>query len=316
MPEQQKLVPSDPGEQVIDAMRAIDDLDAERIEVLLDAGMTPHVHAPSGKSILEVAKEKVDALSAKANAGGSFTECQNSSKAKEILGRLASEALLENARHGDWDIGAMKNLLSLGADPNHNNNDESVTPLMGASHTGDVKALEVLLQAGADPNMVDKYGISPLMFASYSGNDDVIRKLLEKGADPNAQDRIGWSALMYAAADNHANAIQTLLGAGANPDLRENNAKRTALMLAAKHGYDEVARVLAEGGASVGLVDQSNQTALDIALDRASPTSKEGFRKIVDMLDPDSPTPSAPKDGGDSDDDDEGDDDGPGPVPA
>ncbi|XP_014220984.1 uncharacterized protein LOC106648546 [Trichogramma pretiosum] len=62
------------------------------------------------------------------------------------------------------------------------------TYLHGACMTGNIAAVNLLLnQAGVDVN-IDTYSCSPLHLAVRYRHEDVVKLLLEKGADPNKQD--------------------------------------------------------------------------------------------------------------------------------
>src|SRR5258706_582216 len=60
------------------------------------------------------------------------------------------------------------------------------TPLMAASRTGKLDAVDLLLEGGSDPNAADNYQKeTALMWAADEGHVDVVNALLAAGADPN-----------------------------------------------------------------------------------------------------------------------------------
>lgn len=82
--------------------------------------------------------------------------------------------------------------------PNYDNNEGVLIPLLSAVYTKSWKCMELLLQAGADPNFAS-YGDTPLTVAATVGGVDEITRLLEAGADPNHKTSEGMTALQIAA---------------------------------------------------------------------------------------------------------------------
>ena len=61
------------------------------------------------------------------------------------------------------------------------------TPLIDAAGRGDVRSVQLLLEAGADVNKVASNGSTPLLAAMMKHNADKVRLLVEHKADPNEQ---------------------------------------------------------------------------------------------------------------------------------
>ena len=59
-----------------------------------------------------------------------------------------------------------------------------VPPLLVAAFKGDMKCLQVLLDAEADINISDKDGWTALMFTAFSGTTEICKYLLQQGASP------------------------------------------------------------------------------------------------------------------------------------
>ena len=59
--------------------------------------------------------------------------------------------------------------------------------LRAAAESGDVEAVNALIEAGADPSAKNFAGNTPLHYAAYSGHTKVIEALLCAGADPSAK---------------------------------------------------------------------------------------------------------------------------------
>ncbi len=87
---------------------------------------------------------------------------------------------------------------------------------------------------GQNLNQKDTYGQTPLMYAASQNTAEAVQILINSGASPNLQSDDGWTALMYASRDN-PELIKTLLINGANPDI-VNNSNQTALDIA-KENY-------------------------------------------------------------------------------
>jgi ankyrin repeat protein len=147
--------------------------------------------------------------------------------------------------------------------------------------------ITTLLKAGADPAALKPGGQTILMTAARTGNPDVVRILLEhNGSDVNAKEgSYGETALMWAASENHPAAAKLLIEHGAEVNARSNkltwpkdrfglegvitvlpHGSWTPLMYAARQGSLGAARVLAEMGADLNLIDPDGTTALVLAI--------------------------------------------------
>ena len=173
---------------------------------------------------------------------------------------------------------------------------EGVVPLQLAATNGSAAMLNVLLKAGANPNApLTAAGDTVLMMAARTGTPGAIRLLLEAGASVNAKESWGGTtALMWAVAEGHAEAATLLIAAGADVNARSNYVAAangrgfegrtplagsaeskpadfasgwlTPLMLAAREGNVELARLLTGAGADVNAVAGDGKTALALAI--------------------------------------------------
>lgn len=89
------------------------------------------------------------------------------------------------------------------------------TPLMAAAGAGNVRSVELLIEAGADVNATDYCGETALMYAasSYQGDDaaQIAELLLKNGADPNVVDHFGqtvWDYAEHFGMENVANVLK------------------------------------------------------------------------------------------------------------
>lgn len=135
--------------------------------------------------------------------------------------------------------------------------------LLQAIARGDVGAVKELLGNGADPNTADAAG-NPALIAAVDGADpSMIQALIDGGADLESRDAIGWTALMAAVVANHEPAVARLLAAGANPNhvARED----TPLTCAATDATLPVLRKLLDAEADPNLRRPDGWTPLMLA---------------------------------------------------
>jgi ankyrin repeat protein len=185
-------------------------------------------------------------------------------------------------------------LLKSGADVRKAVHPEGETPLMAASRTGKLAAVELLLKAGSDPNAADSYQKqTALMRAAEEGHVEVVHALLAAGADPNAKAYVstldsrkhadhatgGFTALMFAARNGHENVVRAL--ADGRADLKATNGDGiTATSIAIVNDRFDLARTLLDLGAD------PNDGALFFAIDMRDATSdmyaRDGSRLRAD----------------------------------
>jgi len=107
-----------------------------------------------------------------------------------------------------------------------------------AATSGDVLALETLLQAGADVDAKDRYGQTALMLAAHHGHLVAVEALLRRRANLNFTAKFGLSALMLAIVAGHEAIARALVRAGADLALRGSGApgfaNKTAFDLASE----------------------------------------------------------------------------------
>ena len=173
---------------------------------------------------------------------------------------------------------------------------EGVTPLQLAAMNGNAAMLVKLIKAGADPNAaLTQYGDTALMMASRTGKTDAVAALLETGAQVNAKETWGGTtALMWAVSERHPAVVKVLVDQGADVNTRSNfvaaangrgfegrtpsapkagqgveefaSGSLTPLMLAAREGDVESARLLIAAGADVNAIAADGKDALGLAI--------------------------------------------------
>ncbi|KAJ6514063.1 ankyrin repeat-containing domain protein [Mycena vulgaris] len=135
------------------------------------------------------------------------------------------------------------------------------TALQAASHSGQREIVRVLLEKGANPNISGgKYGTA-LHAGSYSGQWEILRLLLEKGADPNIQGGQDGTVLQEASYRGKLEIVGLLLEKGADPNI-QGKKYGTALQAASDSGRLEIVRLLLEKGADPNILGGMYGTAL------------------------------------------------------
>ncbi len=164
-------------------------------------------------------------------------------------------------------------LVDRGADVNAYRFQQRLSILGKAAASGNLELVSYLTDRGAEINpKLSKIGwvvfpfISPLMAASEAGQVKIAAYLISKGARVDEVGFEGRSALGHAAGAGKLDCVRALLDAGADPNLRMSllqpdsittleHRGETALMMAAKRGYAELASLLLQRGADARLTD-------------------------------------------------------------
>lgn len=176
--------------------------------------------------------------------------------------RLCTPSLLMLKRAAsDGRVAVMRAIIDSGISVNLN------ALLASAAQNGNVDVMEVLLDAGASPNG-SSYNVTealpPLHGASSSGSVDAVRLLIRRGADVNATTAWGGTTpLWYAADRGDAAVVAELLASGAS--MQADKAGITPLMMAVVRGAVNTVKVLAAHGADVEVLSKGGHTAISLA---------------------------------------------------
>ena len=181
---------------------------------------------------------------------------------------------LVNATHAG-DLTKVKQLIEAGADPNSCDSNGMRTLL-----TFHPEVIEYLLSKGADPNLQRNENISPVLTGiMYGGNLECVRLLLEGGADVNRQNEHNHeTALHYAASGDSVEMVKLLIEHGADVGAKTKPRMRTyflwrdarvrgetPLHRAAAWGSPEVIQLLLEANANPKTIDINKDTPLSYA---------------------------------------------------
>ncbi len=126
-----------------------------------------------------------------------------------------------------------------------------VTPVHDAAALNLQDALELLLGNGLDANAKAANGCTPLHFAACNDHTEVVSILLAHGADINAQSNDGATPIYVAAECRCDKTLRLLLENRANPNF-ETDKQLTALDVALREGFGDIALVLVEADAKRG----------------------------------------------------------------
>jgi len=136
------------------------------------------------------------------------------------------------------DVTALRQLLNDGHKADEAG--DSGTALIGASRSGSIEAIKLLLDSGADINLPgptgDDWDATPLQHAILQRQTAAVRLLLDRGADPNRSGGPGSAApLFLAAGDTDPTILELLLAHGADPTVEAENGA-TPLSVAVSSG--------------------------------------------------------------------------------
>ena len=156
--------------------------------------------------------------------------------------------------------------------------------------SGDLEALKEYVGDGGDINGKDESGNTLINLAALMGNKAIVAFLREHGAKgdfftelalgsvpritaclvsggctANSVDSRGFHALMVVARQGHADAARLLIERGAAVNARHAMSGNTALMEAALGGHGEIVRLLLDAGADRSIKNLSGKDAATLA---------------------------------------------------
>ena len=103
--------------------------------------------------------------------------------------------------------------------------DMSETVLTEAIKGGDLRIIEMLIEAGAKPTSRNFSGKGPLHLAAFIGNSRVVTTLLANGAPVDTTDNSGRTALHWAAR-KHEHTTEMLLKKGADVNIANKDGNK------------------------------------------------------------------------------------------
>ena len=200
------------------------------------------------------------------------------------------------------DVESARLLVAAGADAKAPNR-LGVTPLALAAANGNATMVQLLVTAGADVNAADPAGETPLMAAASIGSVESVQVLLDHGATIDARDRqFQTTALLSAIRSNRPEVVRLLVAKGADVNVKTRTGATpnwvlpnsvpgfghgvgivrgglpprgsrapipgamSPLMLAARDGRLDSARMLLDAGAKIDGTDANDITPLIAAI--------------------------------------------------
>ncbi|XP_008207481.1 poly [ADP-ribose] polymerase tankyrase isoform X1 [Nasonia vitripennis] len=172
---------------------------------------------------------------------------------------------------------ATENVLKILQDP-PNGSEDAEAQLLEASKSGDLTAVERILQA--NPHSVncrdlDGRHSTPLHFAAGYNRVPVVEYLLAHGADVHAKDKGGLVPLHNACSYGHYEVTELLVKHGASVNVADL-WKFTPLHEAAAKGKCEIVRLLLHHGADATKKNRDGATPLDLV--------RDGDQDVADLL--------------------------------
>ncbi|XP_006635081.2 CARD- and ANK-domain containing inflammasome adapter protein [Lepisosteus oculatus] len=225
------------------------------LKLLLEKGMDVNMPGPVDQTPLHLAAlhNKPDVVEVLIRHGA-----QVNAVTKEVLTPLHIAS-----QQGHQEV--VEKLIQFKADINAKDK-QSRTPLHLAPAQGGASVVQLLLRNGADPNAVDKEKKSPLHMAALKGNSEAASAMLSGKAMIRAKDMDGCTPLHYTTAKGHLSLMKVLLAFGKNKNVDDRNVwRKTALHIAAEHGYDSLVDFLLSSGAKINAMDINKDTPLHIA---------------------------------------------------
>ena len=176
----------------------------------------------------------------------------------------AGMSLLQTVVTGNASRQIISMLIERGASVNAKGA-SGYTSLHSVCYTDNIDTAAYLLSRGANCDALSHNGSTPLLIAAREGRAGMVRTLLEYGADPDDGGDREWSPLLLAAGQGHYDTAHALLEYGADPNLQFYQG-RSALHEAVDGGHVELCKLLVSFGASSKLLDESEMTAIDLAM--------------------------------------------------
>ena len=167
-------------------------------------------------------------------------------------------------------------LLNGGASAVKADNDKN-TPLVTASHNGNVAIVSALLRAGAPVGQRSgKHGCTALFAACQLGNAELVKMLIREKAVVDQSATGGDTPLQVASELGHADVVAILIGAGATCDLADEDGV-TPLFLACQEGHHGIASFLLAASARADQANDAGATPMLIAC-------QQGRKACVQLL--------------------------------
>ncbi|MFH0822774.1 MAG: ankyrin repeat domain-containing protein [Pseudomonadota bacterium] len=156
-------------------------------------------------------------------------------------------------------------------------NKQDLLPVFrSAAISGRADIAGLLLSAGSDLGNRAAHDKNLVLEVVRWGSEDMLKLIADIGADLHSGTRIG-APIIHAGIHGRTEAVRVLLDRGADVNAVAAYGRRTVLMNAARDGYLDIVRLLADGGAVLDARDGMGNTALGEA-------AENGHSEIVRLL--------------------------------
>lgn len=143
--------------------------------------------------------------------------------------------------------------------------EQGKTALHWSCISGNFPITLILIEKGADVNKVDKNNHTALLDASYHPVLEIMRLLIENGANPNIFNVDGQTPLMAATKSGAVDASRLLINSGAEINIKGYGGNTPMHWSMTEGDYPSIVNLLIEHGANLGIRNDIEKTALDMA---------------------------------------------------
>lgn len=214
----------------------------------------------AGEAKLQCLRD-LKALLEESNRGVGSTAKTPADELKQRKIPYSKTEFLIRVKDGDTTVADL--FLAAGMNPDTRDQD-GITALMYASHSGHLEIVNKLLEKGADVNATSNIGSPVITFASYGGNIEIAKRLMKEGIDIKQRDKRGWTPLMDAAETGHTDMGRFLISEGVDVNAQSNTGW-TALMGATSKGHLDFVELLVSKGADMNAKNNKGYTAVQFA---------------------------------------------------
>ena len=188
-----------------------------------------------------------------------------------IVARADSFADFNRAVAAD-DVKTVSQMIARGTDPN-SSNEKGEPALLFVAREGSLAMVKALIQGRANVNIRNAHRDTPIMLAALAGDLAKVKLLREARAEINHP---GWTPLQYAAFNGHNAVVDYLVSSGADLGLTAPNGA-TPVMLAVLANKPDTVKLLVSYGLDIDAKNDKGETALEVA-------RKKDFAEVAKIL--------------------------------
>ncbi|KAF3293548.1 hypothetical protein TWF132_004516 [Orbilia oligospora] len=132
-----------------------------------------------------------------------------------------------------------------------------------------------------DRESIDR--VTGLHVAAYCGLTLIMKVMLAgNGVDLELADNIGRTAVLFAAKEGYEDIVRVLIESGANPEAK-NHYGEAAILLAVREGHESIVRILIGIGVNLEVKNDYDETPLFIAA-QTGYKAEGGYEDVVELL--------------------------------